>query len=56
MFVAEKLVFEIRDLVIPITSKSMSSSAIIAWSWSKFFDTEQTLPLNIETPFGFMLL
>ena len=43
MFIGEKLVFEMRDLVIPINSKSMASSLRSAWSWSKSFEREQTL-------------
>ena len=42
MFVEENLVFEMRESVIPIRSKSMSSSVRSAWSWSKLFDGEQT--------------
>ena len=55
MFVGEKLVFEMRDSVIPIKSKSMSSSVRNAWSWSKFFEREQTLWWNIKRLFNFML-
>ena len=55
MFVGEKLVFEMRDSVIPIKSKSMSSFVRSAWSWSKFFEREQTLWWNIERLFDFML-
>ena len=41
MFVGEKLVFEMRDSVIPRKSKSMSISVRSAWSWSKCFEREQ---------------
>ena len=54
MFVGEKLA--LRDSVIPIKSKSMSSSVRSAWSWSKFFERKQTLGWNIERLFDFMLL
>ena len=56
MFVGEKLVFEMRDSIISIKSKSLSSSVRSAWSWSKFFEREQTLGWNIERFFDFMLL
>ena len=56
MFVGEKLVFEMRDSIISIKSKSLSSSVRSAWSWSKFFEREQTLGWNIERLFDFMLL
>ena len=53
MFVGEKLVFEMRDSIISIKSKSLSSSVRSAWSWSKFFEREQTLGWNIEWLFWF---
>ena len=55
MFIGEKLVFEMRDLVIPINSKSMASSLRSAWSWSISFEREQTLWWYIERLFDFML-
>ena len=55
MFIGEKLVFEMSDLVIPINSKSMASSLRSAWSWSKSFEREQTLWWYIERLFDFML-
>ena len=55
MFVGEKLVFEMHDSVIPIKSKSLSSFVRSAWSWSKFFEREQTLWWNIERLLDFVL-
>ena len=56
MFVGKKLVFEMRDSIIPRKSKSLSISVRSAWSWSKYFEREQIWWWNIERLFNFMLL